>query len=818
VLKRLTNGSSNLIYSWRNFRKKGVLHSLNLAGVVLAFSALLLLFSYLYQTYTFEHFHLNRDRIYRPTYRTKSPALTTQWARIPVNYINSLPEAIPEIDKLIRFQNQEQKYIRVDDKRFKPLHAYVTDADVFQVFTFPLVTGDPATALTRPNSVVLTTSEALRYFGTTEVLGKQMMVSGDWSPEETPYTVTGVMEDIPANTHLPVTEFFSFENPEQRSGWAYVYILLAEHASIRQVEEKMAEFVAKHADPDDTYQEEFEFQALSAIHLHSHLAREIVPNGSSIYLNIFWSVGLFIWLILMVNFSNFNMAMTMARIKEIAVRKVLGASRSQLAWERVAGILIQTTICALIALGIAFLLHPELNRLTGFFQLAPGGILTSFLLVLILVTTLLTSFLPVLLSRTVPVIQGIRHGMKARQPGKLDLRKALITIQFSAATILVATTLIAYRQYRYIQHTQLGLQPDQVLAIPNVPDAVVGKYPVYRDRLLAIPGVLGVSACMQVPSEEIRDSGPVLLKGNNQDPGQAPHMDIQIVDGSFFQMMGMHFLAGDDHLMQGKLDPYPEFSEDLTPASYLGEKKRYYVINETAMHQLGLNDASSALGREINFSIGGFDLSYGPITGVIEDYHQETLRNKIDPLVLVVEPIWLKTFLVKIRPDHLDQTIGAVEATWNDLFPYALEYHFLDEMFDRLYREDRLQITLLAVLALLTLVISFLGSISLLIYSLQRREKELAIRRVIGARQTQLYGMISREYLVLLGLALFAGIPVSWYVARQWLNHFAYRTGINPGVYLITLGITMGILLVLVWVVSYRTTRRNPVAFLREDG
>ncbi|MCB0601761.1 MAG: ABC transporter permease [Saprospiraceae bacterium] len=811
-------GTNFMAYSWRKFKQHALLHGLNLAGTALAFSALLLLFSYLYQSYTFEYFHQNRARIFRPTYLTKSPVFTSQWARIPVDYINALPDEIPEVEKLIRFQNQEQKYVRVGDKRFKPAHAYVTDAEVFQVFTFPFLAGDPATALVNPHSVVLTAQEALRYFGTVDALGKQIQVSGDWNPEEIDYTVTGIMQDLPANTHLPVTEFLSFDNPEERSGWAYVYILLAEHASIQQVEAKMADFVSSHVEKDATHKEEFVFQPLRTIHLQSHLAREIVPNGSSIYLSIFWSVGLFIWLILMVNFSNFNLAMTLSRIRETGVRKVLGASGGQLMWQRFLSILLQTAICGLLAWAVATILEPELNRMTGYYQLAPPVILLSFLSGLILVTALLTSLLPVVLSQSVPVIQAIRHGLKPTQPGKFNLRKVLITIQFSAATILVATTLIAYRQYQFIRHTQLGLQPEQVLAISNLPDAVVGKYSVYRDRLLGLPGVLGVSACMQVPSEEIRDSGPVMLKGTNQEPDQAPHMDIQIVDGSFFQMMDMQFLAGDDHLMRGPLDPYPEFNAELTPARYLAEKRRYYVINETAMRQLGIKDATDALGREINFSIGGFDLAYGPITGVIRDYHQESLRNKIDPLVIVVEPIWLKTFLVKIRPDQLDQTISAIESTWNDLFPYALEFHFLDDLFERLYREDRLQIILLGLLAILTLVISFLGSVSLLIYTLQRRQKELAIRRVIGARQVQLYGMISREYMMLLGLAVFLGMPVSWYVGRQWLNHFAYRTSISPWVYLLTLALTMSILLLLVWVVSYRTTRRNPVAFLHEDG
>ena len=809
-----------MMHLWRKFKRNALLNALTLGGNGLAFGAILLLFSYLYQEYRFEDFHALRDRIYRPTYVASGSNFTTHWARIPVNYINQLPEEIPEIKALIRFQNQEQKYFRIGEQRFKPDHAFVTDANVFDVFTFPLIAGDKSEALKQPHTMVVTEREALRLFGHKDAVGEQVMVSGDWSPEETAYTVTGVMRDVPGNTHLPVTEFLSFDDPQDRSGWAYVYVLLQPEASIDEVMAKMPAFIERHTQTDGGTRESFIFQPLESIHLSSHLAREIVTNGSSIYLRIFWSVGLFIWLIVLVNDSNFKLATTISRGRELGVRKVLGARRMQLAGQLFVESLLQMMVCTFIGFGLAYLALPALQQITGRFSLAPVKALLPFLTALIGVTALLVSLVPMLLTRTFQVIRAIRNGAvwtAGSRERKFNLRKVLITIQFSAALILVATTLITYRQFQFIRQADLGLQPDQILTISNVPDAVVQKYSVYRDRLRNIPGVLDVSACMQVPSEEIRDSGPVLLKGTNQNPEQAPRMDIQIVDGDFFRMMEMEFLAGNDSVLQRPLHPYPQFDDDLTPAKYLREQRRSYVVNETALHQLGFKYPEDALGREINFAIGGFELAYGPITGVIRDYHQESMRNKIDPLVLVVEPIWLQTFLIKVRPDQLDQTMAGIESSWNDLFPYRLEYHFLDELFEQLYRQDRLQITLLAVLALLTLMISFIGSISLLMYSLRRREKELAIRRVVGAGQSQLYGLISREYVTLLLISSLIGIPVSWYGAKQWMANFAYHTTINPLIYLVTLLFTLTILLGLVWMVSHRTTRRNPVVFLRED-
>ena len=232
--------------SWRLFRKNWIYGSLNLVGLVIAFSTLMFVIIYLHQETTYESFHQNANRIYRPTYHiTTASDFEASWARIPVDYINLLPEEIPEIERLIRFQNQEQSYLRIGNKRFKPDHAYVTDPDVFEVFSLPFIAGDPQNALSQPNSIVLTESTALTYFSKLDVIGEEIAVVGDWTPEEEFYEITGVIRDLPENTHLPINLLFSFPNEEARSGWAYVYTMLSPHADISEVEAKMETFVEK---------------------------------------------------------------------------------------------------------------------------------------------------------------------------------------------------------------------------------------------------------------------------------------------------------------------------------------------------------------------------------------------------------------------------------------------------------------------------------------------------------------------------------------------------------------------------------------------
>ena len=805
----------------RHFRKHAFYHTLNIAGLSVAFAVIILSILYLNQELTYENFHKKADRIYRPTYHISSGKdFEVHFARIPEPYINDLPAEIPEIEKLIRFQNQEQKYIRIGEKRFKPRYAYITDHDVFDVFDLPMVEGDPKTALAEPHSVVLTESLARKYFSGTQVLGKEINVTGNWTPEEQIYRVTGVISDLPVNTHLPIDMLFSFGGPEERSGWAYVYTLLREGADIAAVEAKMPDFISKHAVPESTRTLTFPFQRLKDIHLHSHLAREIVPNGDAAYIRIFFWVGLFVWLIALVNFANMSAALTMTRGKELGVRSVLGARKGQL----VLGAVSETIVWSFAALAagalIAGLVFPAFTRLTGISILPPLLFLAPVLLGIAILSGLLAGVLPAVLAASVRALQVIRMGQNwtlRSGAGSINVKRLLIAVQFCVAIVLIGSAIVAHLQFRYIQDLNLGLKPEQILAISTVPDRVTDQYLALKNRLQSVPGVTGVAACMQTPSTEIRDSGPVLVRGANEDPTQAPMMDIQVIDPDFVDMMGLELEAGEDFTAKVKLKPAPEFNENLTVNNYLAESPKQYLINETAMKQLGWQSPEEALGKEINWSIGDYRLAFGPVAGVIRDYHQESLKNKVDPLVMVIEPIWLRTILVKVDTRDLEKTMAGIEDAWNGLFPYALEYDFLDDLFNRLYDQDRVQLRLLSTLALIAVLIAFLGLVSLVAYALRRRSKELAIRRVIGADLGSLTGLMSREYLVVLAVAAAAAVPLSYRWVKEWLENFAYHIEISPWVYLVAVASVYAALLLVIYLQTMRATIANPVKSLRED-
>jgi putative ABC transport system permease protein len=359
---------------------------------------------------------------------------------------------------------------------------------------------------------------------------------------------------------------------------------------------------------------------------------------------------------------------------------------------------------------------------------------------------------------------------------------------------------------------------EQIVAIPGVPDQVKDQFLAFKSALRSNPGIVDVAACMEVPSREIRDLGPVLVQGVNDDPSKAPMMDIQVIDNDFVSLLGLELLAGENISLMSGDRQVPELSENYTFQNYLAAQKRSYLINETAMRRLGWQTPGEAIGQNISWSIGDLKLSYGPIKGVVRDFHQESLKNKIDPIVMVQEPIWFRTFLIKVETKDIQTTLGKIKVTWDKTFPlYPMEYYFLDDLYENLYKGERIQLQLLYVFSGLAIFIAFIGLIGLIAYALRTRVKEIAIRKVMGASIGDLVRMISREYLMILFVSGVLAIPVSIYGLNEWLSSFAYRVDISPLSYVLAVASIGGLLLLTLGLQTLSTSTINPAATLRNE-
>ncbi|HTH57890.1 MAG TPA: FtsX-like permease family protein [Cyclobacteriaceae bacterium] len=813
--------STNLKIIIRGFYRNRSYAILNMLGLVVGFTVFIFAAAYVYFETHYENFHGNANRIYRATYLFAPSGNThSHWARVPVDFVNELPADVPAVKTLIRFQNQERKYVRVGNDKFRPAHAYVTDKEVFSVFDFKLLTGNPAQALAQPHSVVISKSLAKKYYGETNAMGRDIFLIGDYDKVETLHHITGVMEDLPSNTHLPVDMLISFRDSKERSGWAYTYLLLENGATISQVEAAIPSFIKKYdaVEGKDTH---FTFQPLSDIHLTSHLAREIIPGGENLYVRVVGFAGLLVLVMAVINFTNLNSAMSLGRAKEFGMRKVMGASRRQLIYYLATESVIVHFTALLLASGVAYLLFPYMQQFVNIEFLPPFMWFTVAMIIVALAMGVASSLYPVVLLtalQPVAVLKTTKAISITGREGAFSLKRIMVTMQFGISILLIGSAAIAYHQFNYLLHKNLGIEREQVIAIPAVPDGVKNKFESFRSRLVGQRGIVSVSACMEVPSREIRDSGLVLVEGSNSDKNKAPQMDIQVIDPDVVSLLGLRLAAGRNIQSPSKPTSIPEFNENYTFQQYLLTQPREYLINETAMHQLGWNSPQDAIGQKISWSLDDMALAPGPIVGIVQDFHQETLKNKVDPVILVNEPLWLRTFLIKAETGNMQGSIEKISGTWNELFPfYPMEYFFLDDLYNNLYKAERIQVQLLFGFSGLAILIAFTGLVGLVAYALKTRTKELAVRKVLGASVTDLIRLMSYEYLIVLLIGAVLAIPLSIYGLNEWLSGFAYHVSISPLAYALTLLLILLLLLVTVSMQTLKASGANPADTLRDE-
>jgi putative ABC transport system permease protein len=814
--------NNNLKIVARSFYKNKTYTLLNLLGLTIGFIVFIFAALYAYFETHYEQFNSNADHIYRVTHHyAPAGSEPTQWARVPTDYINELPNDFPAVKTLIRFQNHERKYVRIGNEKFRLAHTYVTDKEVFDVFDLKLIFGNAKEALAKPHSIVLTQSLAKKYFGIQDPIGKEIFVNSDFDNTEILHHVTGVMADLPANTHLPMDMLISFRDPTERSGWAYTYVLLHEGATISQVESGIRAFIKKHDTEEEAKNTGIHFQPLRDIHLTSHLAREIVPPGEMLYVRVVGFAGVLILVMAAINFMNLNSAMSLGRAKEFGMRKVMGASRRQLVYYLITESIVYHLVALLIAGGVAYLLFPYVQPVVTLQFLPDFFTFALILLAIVIVLGLLTGIYPVVLLTTLQPVAVLKTTKALSITGKesaFSLKRMMVTLQFGISVLLIGSAFIAYHQFQFLLNKNLGMQREQVIAIPGTPDPVKAKFETFRTRLAGQPGIVSVSACMEVPSREIRDAGPVLVEGINNDPNKAPRMDIQVTDYNFTSLLGLQLVAGKNIQAPAKPFSIPEFTDAYPFQKYLLEQPREYLINETAMHQLGWDTPEEAIGQKINWSIGEMALAYGPIVGIVKDFHQETLKNTVDPVVMVNEPMWLRTFLIKIKAQDMPGSVEKIGQTWNELFPsYPMEYFFLDDLYNNLYKGERVQIQLLFVFGALAIMIAFIGLVGLIAYALKTRTKEMAVRKVLGATLPDLIRLMSYEYLLVLFIGAILAVPLSIYGLNEWLSGFAYHVNISPLSYALTLMLIVLLLIVTVSLQTFKAAGVNPAETLRNE-
>jgi len=806
----------------RNWRKRRGYSLLNLLGLTAGISCCLLIFEYVAYERSYDDIP-DADRIVRvqdEDYQNGRMVVACAAAMPAVG--PTMKRDFPEVESTCRLvKNDFLLANEVRNIKFQEPSIYYSDASVIDMFHIRLVEGDAKTALAGPGKIILSQSAARKYFGQEDALGKTLTAPRRGSSR--PLLVTGVFADFPANSHLKLSILISYptysqvngsygktDDPVETSwGWTdfYTYVLLRKGADMRQLASKLPAFIDKYYNrlPEnistgDRY--ELSLMPLRDIHLYSHFTEEAEPTGDGQSVSFLFLIAFFIIGIAWINYINLATARSLERAREVGVRKVLGALRRQL----IRQFMLESLALNLLALGaailVSLLLHPFFARLTGralpgIFSL--GTAYWGYFAALFLLGTFLSGFYPALvLSRYQPV--AVLKGLFKNAAGGQWLRKGLIVGQFAASIILIAGTMIVYRQVHYMRSQSLGADIDQTLVLQGAGQQVDSVYTTaftaFKNEILRVRGIRSMTVSSNVMGQEILWSTSWHLYGSPS--RQEMNLFHLGVGDDFIRSYGLKVVAGRD------------FSQTF------GTDAKSVILNESAVRVLGFSDARAAIGRMLKGGQWGMDSLN--IVGVIADYHNEGLQKAIQPLVLLYHRDRRAYYSVKIDAADAAGAIASIKALWNRYFPAdPYDYFFLDEFFARQYEENQRFGNVFGLFAVLAIAIACFGLLGLSAFNVLQRTKEIGIRKVLGASVRSLLVLLSRDFVGLVVVALVIAVPITWWAMDSWLQGFAYRIGISWWMFALAGMVAVVVALLTVGGQALKAAVGNPVGALRSE-
>jgi putative ABC transport system permease protein len=785
----LTNPMTNntLRVAWRHFRKHKSTSLLNIFGLTVGICCCLLLFAYVAFERSYDSFNHNADRIFRVQLDYyQNGRLDLQSATNSPGVAPALQRDFPEVERTGRLFKADLILANTArDLKFHETHTFYADASILQLFQIPLTAGDPGTALQTPGKIVLSQDMARKYFGKENPIGK-VLTALDAS-HKSQLEVSGVFANYPANAHLHPESLISYPTLDAQMGdglaetdWYWpdfdVYMELRRPDDRARVEARLEAFTDRYVNnlPQNkatNTRNSFFLMPLKDIHLHSHYSEEAEPNGDAGSVSFLLLIAFFIIGIAWINYVNLATARSLERAREVGVRKVLGAVRSQLIRQFLTESLILNSIAGVLTLVLAWALTPLFAQLTGKALPTPLSLPKNYalgFLLLFIAGALLSGAYPAfVLSRYDPVT--VLKGWFKQQAGGILLRKGLITGQFVASILLIAGTLIVYHQVSYMRSQQLGVNINETLVLDapgSLPDSAYrGSLQPFKTELLKIPGINSVTASSNVMGQEIHWA-------TDWHQWRLPHQSVNLfhlgVDDEFIRDYGLTILAG------------RSFAK-----SFGGTDRHAVVLNQSAIKALGFDSPQAALGEWLHGNQGKA-MDSVKIIGVVADFHHEGLQKTIQPLVLLPRPGVRGSFSIKMAAAEMPERIARLKAIWQRWFPAdPFSYFFLDEFFDRQYAEEQRFGVLFGLFAGLAILLACFGLFGLSAYTIAQRTKEIRVRKILGASVRDLILLLSKDFLSLVALALIIAVPLTWMLMHRWLQTFAYRDAIQWWVFVV---------------------------------
>ncbi len=784
----------------RNIKKHKAYSFINISGLSVGIACSIFLLLWVQNELSYDKFNKNLDNLYRVCIEYPagdSSVLSSHSAPVVSGW---LKDGLPEIKKAARFAldiNTKQILVKHGTKQFYEEKFGFGDAELFELFTFPFIIGNPQTALSDPKSIVISESFAQKYFGNEDPLGKIIMVADIFE-----FTVTGVFKNIPHNSHFHFDSLVPFENIEacmteygkflndQGMHKFRNYVLVDKNASIPELQDKVYGFWGKkNKEPDSKWH--FFLQPVKEIHLYNSGIGDLDSRGNIRNIYIFFISGFLILIIACINYINMTTAQSFARAKEVGIRKVVGARRINLVGQFYGESILISMFSLLLAVFIIYMLKSSFYTLSGI-QLSLDMfnnefLITGFIIIILIVGLVSGSYPALLLSSFRPV--KVLKGVFGSETGSGLTRKVLVVWQFVVAISLIICSAVIYSQFKYMQNKDLGFDKENIISV-NMNEGLKKKPEIIKNELKKNPEI----AYVTFSAKNINKCYTTTAWFNwGEDSGfWANH---SIVGSDFFKTFNVEIVQGRN------------FSDEAA-----GKPLKELIINETAARKMKVESPIGKISR------WGGDQLDGTIIGVVEDFHFRSLHTKIKPLLIAVDPGQYEIMHVKINPGNISSTINYIETICKKIEPGMLfEWTFLDESLNALYTAEKRMNSLFTCFTILSIFIACLGLFGMISFVSERRKKEVGLRKILGASVFDITSLLSGEYLKLVLLANIASWPAAWFIMKNWMQDFEYKTNISVWIFISASMFTLVITILTVSCKSIKAASANPVESLRSE-
>lgn len=803
----------------RNMMKNKVFSVINITGLTIGITSFLLIALYVFDELTFDRFHANAADIYRVILHKKN-AEGKEIKIAAAGYMISTQgkKELPEIKNVVRIGGLGRANVStLENKNIFYEDFWVANAGFLQSFSFKGIQGDLNTALIAPHSVVVTEETAQKFFHTSNVLGKVIMIDRDTLP----FKITAVLKDFPVNSHLSFNLLFSESSIEDANftkaasaDWGNesftTYLQLSHNTNPRLAETKMNALLKANEKETEKGKSYYTLQPLKDVHFHSEgITGRIASTSNISYIYVFCIVALFVLVIACINYMNLTTARFSNRAKEIAVRKIAGASRENLITQFLFEAFIMTMVSLVLAILIVNFLLPSFNAFTGK-QLSLGYETDCRIWVGVGLTVVaamcMAGVYPAIFQSGLKPLLLLKSKVYAGK-GNISLRKSLVVFQFSISIIMIVATIIVYQQMIYVNTKDMGFNKEQLLVIDINSDGVRNGEQVIKNEFGKLAQVKDVCVSSRVPGEW-KNLPKVNVVKEGADVSAGTEMFFMGVDDQFINTYQLKLLKGRNFMANNKIDSLS------------------VMINETAARQLGITEASGQLIQvpAVNYGAAYHNLNTAfnvRIVGIIKDFNFQSLHDPLAPIVLACanNPIQaIDYFTVRVTNNNVTAAIEKMETILHNIDQnHLFEYHFLDKQWERFYREDKIQETIFFIIALLAILIACLGLFGLATYAAEQRLKEIGIRKVLGASVENIVAMLSKEFLKLVLIAAVIALPVAWFSMHQWLQNFAFRINIGWWGFIIAIVIALLISFFTVSFQAFKAAIANPVKSLKAE-